>query len=386
MSTPPKPPRPRKVPKQSPRKPKRGRPSSKGHRGDDTSRRTSAKDLFEPRSVSCGRRTITVCGQIMANVRADLAKQAQTPAHIPGLAVPGRLTIIHGAPKSGKTTGVMALAAAATRGEVPNAERRMPRKVMIVQLEETPHETVAKFEAYRADLQNGIIVPHLPGEKIAALENEITVHRPDIVIIDSLSRVLRSVPESSPERMTAALEPLQELARRFGNAILLLHHANKQGAMRGSTAIAAVADVLCEVSARHDQRITTFRAQGRIKPVTFSLRANGDVTRFDFIDGDDVRGLLDQAADDAIVTKILRALSAGPQGSAALRRAVGGSGIACDRAARRLAVEGRIRRAGPKKPWELVRPAHQALVRGTKASRSSARRSSRPRARRRGRA
>lgn len=75
---------------------------------------------------------MTVCGRIMADVRTDLAKRAQAPAHIPGLAVPGSLTIVHGAPKSGKATGVMALAAAATRGEVPNAQRRMPRKVMIV--------------------------------------------------------------------------------------------------------------------------------------------------------------------------------------------------------------------------------------------------------------
>lgn len=244
---------------------------------------------------------------------------------------------------------------------------------------------MAKFEASRASHQNGIVVPHLPGEKIKVLENEISAYRPEIVIIGSLSRMLRSVPESSPERMTAALEPLQELASRFGSAILLLHHANKQGAMRGSTAIAAVAGVLCEVSARHDPRITTFRALGRIKPVTFSLRANEDVTRFEIIDGDDVRGLLDQAADDAIMTKILGALSAGPQGSAALRRAVGGSGVACDRAARRLAVEGRIRRAGPKKPWELVRPTGEAPLGGSKASRSTARRSRRRRARRRGR-
>jgi hypothetical protein len=304
--------------------------------------------------VRVGSKVVTVCGRVIANVYPNLARQSQQPALIHGIAYPGRLTILAGAPKSGKTAALLALGAAATRGRAPGGTGATCT-VLIVQLEETAHETVQKFSAAGGDHKRAIIVPRLGDDRMASLAAEIEVHRPDIMVIDSLSRLNRMVSESSPERITQALEPLQDMARRFQCAVILIHHANKAGTVRGSTAIAAVADIVATISGNHDECMTIIESRGRVAPATLTLRAvDSSRTKFEcFLDGD-AREAAAVGAREALKDRILGALAAGPLGSADLRALVGGNGVECDRAALELAGANLINRLGPKKPWALV--------------------------------
>jgi len=329
-------------------------------------------EIFSDRRVHVGSKIFTVCGRTIASVQPHLARQSKQPAFIHGIAHPGRLTILAGAPNSGKTTALVALGAAATQGRAPGGTTAK-RTVLLVQLEETPHETVQKFMAADGDQKRAVVVPRLGDDRLASLASEIEVHHADIVVIDSLSRLNRTASESSAERITKVLEPLQELARRFNCAVILIHHTNKSGSVRGSTAIEAVADIVATVQSKHEERLTVIDSRGRVGPATLTLRALDDkCSNYEFYCDTQAREAAAGAALEAVKDRILQALAAEPLGSAALRARVGGNGVECDRAASELANEKRIRRPGPKKPWELVRPdAAKTRKRSTKLGRRS---------------
>jgi hypothetical protein len=100
--------------------------------------------------------------------------------------------------------------------------------------------------------------------------------------IDNLSQI-RSVgghgAENDTAVMTAVLEPLAKLAQRRRIAVVVLHHANARGELRGSSAIRQHCDAVFEIvreSPANESPVTITRTKDRtgeaLESVTYRLR------------------------------------------------------------------------------------------------------------------
>ncbi len=86
-------------------------------------------------------------------------------------------------------------------------------------------------------------------EDLAELDSLLASVQPVLVIVDAFRDVLHG-DENSSEDTQLLMEALRQLANRHGCLMLAIHHANKNGGYRGSSAILAAADVFVNVTSR----------------------------------------------------------------------------------------------------------------------------------------
>jgi putative DNA primase/helicase len=181
----------------------------------------------------------------------------------PGWLAEGRLQILAGAPGAGKTTIALSLAAAVSAGRSwPDGTLTQVGSVVIWSGEDDPGDTlVPRLAAADADLNRVFIVgraredsaarPFDPARDMPALADAIKREREvKLVVIDPLAMV--AVKDSHRNAETRRdLQPVVDLCRETGAAVLGIHHLAKGTAGRepverliGSIAFAAVARVV----------------------------------------------------------------------------------------------------------------------------------------------
>jgi hypothetical protein len=188
-----------------------------------------------------------------------------TPVHWlwPGWLAEGRLQILAGAPGAGKTTIALSLAAVVSAGRRwPDGTPTQAGSVVIWSGEDDPSDTlVPRLAAADADLNRVFIVgraredsaarPFDPARDMPGLTNAIKREREvKLVVIDPLAKV--AVKDSHRNAETRRdLQPVVDLCRETGAAVLGIHHLAKGTAGRepverliGSIAFAAVARVV----------------------------------------------------------------------------------------------------------------------------------------------
>lgn len=80
------------------------------------------------------------------------------------------------------------------------------------------------------------------------------------VIIDSLSRVMTG-DENSKQDVQPVMSALARISHLAGVSLIVIHHANKGGGYRGSTAIRATVDTFVEVKSVNDDPLVNFTAE-----------------------------------------------------------------------------------------------------------------------------
>jgi hypothetical protein len=132
--------------------------------------------------------------------------------------------------------------------------------VVYLALEEKRAEVKRHFAAMgaRADDEIFIHAASAPPKALKALRPLVEEWRPALLIIDPLLRFMRVKDESAYAEVTAALEPILELARQTGAHVGLVHHSNKKGegadAILGSTAIRGAVDCSLILERNGDMR------------------------------------------------------------------------------------------------------------------------------------
>ncbi len=168
---------------------------------------------------------------------------------VDGLLPAGGVSLLAAKPKVGKSTLARNMALAVTRG-VPFLGRATTRgAVVYLALEEKRAEVARHFRRLGATPEDPVFV-HVgaaPEEALAALQTAVADHRPALVIIDPLLRLVRVRDANDYAEVTRALEPLLTLARESGAHLVLVHHLGKgerQGgdAILGSTALFGAVD------------------------------------------------------------------------------------------------------------------------------------------------
>jgi len=97
-----------------------------------------------------------------------------------------------------------------------------------------------------------------------------------LVIVDALADVMLGGDENAVKDTQPVFANLRFIAELTGAAFIVIHHANKLGGYRGSTAIAGAIDTLLSVESKQDNSLITFKTEKMRdgEPLHFACEAN----------------------------------------------------------------------------------------------------------------
>ena len=173
---------------------------------------------------------------IMVRSRMTIGELMSMDLPEPNWLVPGMismgLTSVSGRPKVGKSKLCLQLAAAKATGEYFLSRKLEKGRVLYIDLENPPiriQERAQKMEIpITADLVIESKWPHLDNGGLKDLEEDIKIEKWDLVIIDTLSRVLSvKADQLKLGQMSEMTGKLQTLAMSYKMSIILIDHQRK---------------------------------------------------------------------------------------------------------------------------------------------------------------
>jgi hypothetical protein len=197
---------------------------------------------------------------------------------VPRLAWAGRVTLLAGREKLGKSTLASAGAAATSSAARFLGEHGTAGPVLWVGLEEHPGDTAARFVTFGAEPRRVYVLDRLEkpfADLAAAVEQTGAV----LVVVDTLAAFTETLVDDpgSSAKWTPVMAGLTRIARDSGAAFLLLHHARKSdGAYRDSTAIGAGVDSVLELHPGEEASVRKLKAKGRWTIEDCAVRLDGD--------------------------------------------------------------------------------------------------------------
>ena len=219
--------------------------------------------------------------------------------------IPVGLTVLGGKSNSRKSWTVLELAFAVAVGKQFWGRQTESGPVLFYALEDSLENVQERCILQRqpADADIQVIVEFSEEERkevLEAIRSDMSSHRPKLVVIDTLSTLLRATDQNSPEAMTEALSRLQRLAFEFDCAVVVVHHTRKSNSdldmfgsgdwydeFRGSTAIVNMADAKLFIASKRGKGETEarFKAGGRKFKDEIDLRLNwnADLCRYDAV-------------------------------------------------------------------------------------------------------
>jgi putative DNA primase/helicase len=208
------------------------------------------------------------------------------PVIVPRLAWAGRSTLFAARDKAGKSTLGGYVTSAVSKGGMFLNEPCQRGPVLVIGLEEFVGDTARRLVEFDADAKHVHLVTRFAGAEELHAE-ELAAHvaavDPVLVLIDSLSAYSRGLAEddNNASQMTKVMQPLTDLAHQSGAALVIIHHTTKAtGKSRGSTAITAGVDMVCEFDIpkeETDPTLRRMRSVGRFPvPRVYEIRFDGN--------------------------------------------------------------------------------------------------------------
>jgi hypothetical protein len=190
--------------------------------------------------------------------RLDLSKPPEPVDWlVDGLIAAPDITVLYGDGGTSKSLFQQALAVAIVQGHKEFLGLKLGRKGRVLYIdEENPEDVVrgrlAKLGMTSADWEDlyyvwygGVRLDTEPDKFFDA----VSEWQPEVVFLDSFSR-LQTGGENDVDEMNKVFnDAIYPVARKLGVPVIALHHANKQGGVRGSTAIRNAADLSLKVEA-----------------------------------------------------------------------------------------------------------------------------------------
>lgn len=267
---------------------------------------------------------------------------------IDGLVPTGGVVLLVGRPKSGKSTFARALAVAVAQGR-PFLERQVRHgPVLLLSLEDRPRDVGRHLRFLGLTPQDPLLVATAV-DRPERLREWVAAHRPTLVVVDTVGRLVRLKDAGAYAEVVGALEGVLRLARESGAALVLLHHAPKGSDGRdpvdaplGSTAFAGTADVILHLK----------RAQDGARTLASVQRVGEDLEESVLTLGQDgwpaLTGTKREAQEAQTADAILDLLRLREEGCTTreILEAVGGEWGQKLRALKRLAREGKVIQEG----------------------------------------
>jgi hypothetical protein len=215
---------------------------------------------------------------------------------IPHLAVEGRVSLLSGREKIGKSTLAAGAVADASRGD---AVLGMPLldsvRTLWYALDEHVSDAVRRFQMLGANVERIAINdrPRSQSDLLTALEIDFQRFPVlDLVVLDNLSRVLAfsGIDPNSSREVEPVIAKLVDFFHRQNKAALFLYHTGKGGReYRGSTAIGATVD-----------EVLTLRKRGQSDEDDFVEDDSDDGRRLLVQDGRNLRGRVQITFKDGV--------------------------------------------------------------------------------------
>ena len=259
-------------------------------------------------------------------------------AVVPYLAWAGRVTLLSGLEKLGKSTLATAATVAVSRGGFFLDREARPGRVLILSLEEHMNDVVARLESHGANPDSVFVADRTPGDPASGLGLLVEESSPDLVVIDTLAALAdsRGPDPGDSSAWTRIMGGITRVAREDGPAILLLHHARKRdGAYRDSTAIGAGVDVIAEMreGKKANWRRITCRGRWRLDDLEIAF------------DDDEVGPSYSLIGRQSVADQVVEALrGSNGLGARELRKVVGGRATEVDKACDELIEDRRVER------------------------------------------
>lgn len=113
------------------------------------------------------------------------------------------------------------------------------------------------------------------------LINFISINEYEVILIDALSDVMDG-DENSKEHVQPVFNNLRKIAEETGALIIMIHHSNKLGGYRGSSAIKGSVDLMLEITSNNGSDIIKFKSQKErdIEQITFTAKAIWEDDKF----------------------------------------------------------------------------------------------------------
>ena len=189
---------------------------------------------------------------------------------IPNLITNSSLNVFYGEAGSKKTYSALSMAVAVANGKdwLGFHTRRCP--VLIIdeesgekRLARRLHETMMGMNCLASGQIYYTCLEGIKFDKqvhIADVESAILETKAKLVIIDALADVMDG-DENSKRDVQPVMNALRKIADNTDSAILLIHHSNKSGGYRGSTAIKASSDLMVQVNNESDSSLIVFKTE-----------------------------------------------------------------------------------------------------------------------------
>ena len=157
------------------------------------------------------------------------------------LLVCGGTSLLAGEPKAGKSHLARCLALSAARGDdYLGRHMSAPRRsVLLMCLEETSAQVRSHLDKLGMNEQDDNLHVYIPKESPprdlpARLAVAVDRLRPNLVVVDTLQKLLHIADVSDYAKVESATTPLADLARMTGAHITALHHTRKSGGQGGT--------------------------------------------------------------------------------------------------------------------------------------------------------
>lgn len=199
-----------------------------------------------------------------------LAPQPPVEYVLKGLITAGSVNLFYGPPGSKKTYAMIAQAVCVASG-LPWVEFGVePRKVLIIDEESGERRLLRRLgEALRGEElgpETHVSFVSLAGFKldnpndVELLRTLIISEGAGLVVIDALADIMTG-DENSKQDTQPIFTALRKIAEETNAAIIVIHHSNKAGGYRGSSAIMGAVDLMVQVESETGKNIITFKSE-----------------------------------------------------------------------------------------------------------------------------
>lgn len=216
------------------------------------------------------------------------ALQPQPPIEwiVDGLISAGSVNVFYGEGGSKKTWALLDMAISVARGESWLNLATQAGGVLVID-EESGRRRITRrigevLRGHNADADTPVYCVSLAafdfGEPndIGELYNLIVNTKARLVIIDALADVMPGRDENAVKDVQPIFLALRRIVEETQAAIILIHHANKGGSYRGSTAIKGALDLLVSVESRTGSDEITFKTEKARDTIASSFGASAN--------------------------------------------------------------------------------------------------------------
>lgn len=263
---------------------------------------------------------------------------------VDGLIVKPSLNVVYGPGEALKTYALLDLAIAVAKGDEWLDRKTQQNTVLIIdeengsrRLNRWIHNIMMTRKAPK-DLPL-FYSSMIEGDKLNQIEGFIRETGAGLVILDALCDFMLGQDENAVKDVQTMLRALTGMVNQNQCVVIVIHHANKLGDFRGSTAIQAGVDLM--LGMKKTQELVEFKCikgrDGEIKPFSANVYFGDNYFELILKDSDTVeRDVLELFE---VYTKVSR--------QQLLTKVVGFSRATIDRAVKKLMNEGRVYRMNP---------------------------------------